>query len=188
MSAKQLAYRLFFEWSERGLCEHAELLTAGVETYQPATVFELGVRTGVSSAIFLAAIDRFGGQLWSADLDLPHGPYVYSILGHPAWTFISGDTGNLDTVQSFPAECDILFTDTSHEYVQTYIELCNWSPKVKPSGVILIHDVNVKDAEVGDEIGFPVRRAISLFIEKHPEWSVDYTTDRFGLGILERHA
>ena len=43
----------------------------------------------------------------------------------------------------FPAEVDVFFLDTSHEYEHTLAELRAYMPRVAPGGVALFHDTNL---------------------------------------------
>ena len=183
--ATNLAGALFRDWAERGLCEHIEVMTAAARHYVNPTIIELGVRTGVSSAIWLAAIEQEGeGLLWSVDVERPHGNYVDLIRDHPNWQFHMAD--DLEIADQAP-EADILFIDTSHSYAHTLAELVAYVPHLRPEGVVFLHDSNVDHAAVEDEGNpWPVRRAIDTYISEHPEWSVDHTTDRYGLALMAR--
>ena len=212
--ATMLAGRLNWEWSERGLCEHFEtMIGAALHYANPAglipgkrlggpIIIELGVRTGVSSAIWLAAIEKAGGGLlWSYDIEAPHGDYVHQILGHPNWVFNLGD--DLEMANGIPGDdADILFIDTSHTYEHTLAELRLYAPFVQPEGVIFLHDSNVEVTTEGET--WSVRKAIDTYInetsipryetvypfERRKEsdrlWTVEDTYDRFGLALMTR--
>ncbi len=185
--ATLLAGQLNWEWSERGLCEHIEVMMGAVAHYATShapVIIELGVRTGVSSAIWLAGIEKAErGRLWSVDIDEPSGSYVHQIIGHPAWTFHRGN--DLDLAVLAPEDADILFVDTSHAYEHTLAELRLFTPKLQSEGVVFLHDSNVEDVGAGDE-PWSVRRAIDTFIAEHPEWTVEHSADRFGLALMVR--
>jgi cephalosporin hydroxylase len=162
-----------------------ETMTAAALHYGTPTIIELGVRTGVSSALWLAAIERSGGGLlWSVDVEEPHGGYVSAIIGHPNWELhVSDDLAIADQAP----EADILFIDTSHSYAHTLAELVAYVPKLQPEGIVLLHDSNVEHASAEDEGNpWPVMRAIDTYISEFPEWSVDHTTDRYGLALMVR--
>ena len=184
-TATALAGALFRDWAERGLCEHIETMTAAARHYDNPTIIELGVRTGVSSAIWLGAIEQGGGGLlWSVDVENPHGNYVDLIRDHPNWDLHVSD--DLEIEPESPT-CDILFIDTSHSYAHTLAELIAYAPHVQPEGIILLHDSNVEHAAVEDEGNpWPVRRAIDSYMEENPGWSVDHTADRYGLALMTR--
>lgn len=181
-----LAGLLFRQWAERGLCEHAEVMIKAAHHYGEPTIIELGVRTGVSSSIWLAAIEEStGGLLWSVDVEQPHGDYVAAILGHPNWQLTVAD--DLLVADAAPPEADIVFIDTSHSYRHTLAELVAYVPHLSPDGIVLLHDSNVEHCSDEDEgEPWPVRRAIDSYIAENPEWSVDHTTDRYGLALMAR--
>lgn len=144
-----------------------------------AVIIELGVRSGNSTAAFLAALEMRGGHLHSVDID----PVTMPWAGHEQWTFHHGD--DMLLAADLPDAVDIVFIDTSHHYSQTVAELEMYWRKVKPGGVILMHDTELADpagAPAGDP-AFPVRTAIDQFCERHglvPE----FVAGCYGLGVI----
>ncbi len=144
-----------------------------------ALVIELGVRSGNSTAAFLAAVTEHSGHVWSNDIHPPPVPW----LGHEQWTFIKGD--DLLVADQMPNNVDVLFIDTSHHFQQTAAELELYVPKVKPGGVVLLHDTELEHPE-GRPHGdppFPVRLAVDLYCAEHgliPE----YVSGCNGLGVI----
>ena len=123
---------------QHDMANQMPVLYAWTLRYPAPRVIELGVRDGNSTVTFLAAIDRAGaGHLWSADLDYP--PLRDQWAGQP-WNLIVDDDLSPACAQAMPAECDVLFIDTSHSYGQTRAELDLYGPRVRPGGVILLHD------------------------------------------------
>jgi hypothetical protein len=82
--------------------------------------------------------------------------YVQS--GRPGpWTFILGDSADQAVIDRTPGEVDVLFIDSSHTYAQTRQELEKYVPRVRPGGMVLLHDTTWRftdrpDAEVGDAL------------------------------------
>ena len=109
------------------------------------TVLELGTRRGNSTLAFLAAAEATGGHVWSADItDCAHDPEgMLPWARHPLWTFIHGDDRDAAVQSLLPAQCDLLFIDTSHEYLHTLEELRAYMPRVAPGGVALFHDTHL---------------------------------------------
>ena len=100
------------------------------------TIVELGTRSGVSTAAFLAGVEQRGGHVWSVDID-PACAQVAT--GHPLWTFIQGDSRNSE----LPARVggvDCLLVDSEHTLEMAEAELALWEPWVKEGGYILLHD------------------------------------------------
>jgi len=103
-------------------------------------VLELGVRQGNSTVAFLAGAQACGGRVWSCDLAVTV-PQAWQDC--PWWTFVPGDDTDPAVQARLPAQCDVLFVDTSHEYEHTLAELRAYMPRVAPGGVALFHDTHV---------------------------------------------
>lgn len=143
-------------------------------------VIELGVRSGNSTAAFLAAIERDGGHLWSVDIESPTVPSAW--WGLECWTFIHGD--DLELEPSMPNDVDLVFIDTSHTYSQTFDELVAYLGHLRPGGVFLLHDTEVRTPDGdGSGIDFPVVQAIEVFIAS-TGYSVEYVEGCNGLGVI----
>lgn len=148
-------------------------------------IIELGVRGGVhggnSTCAFLAGIGHAasGGRLWSADILDPDIPGYWREL--PYWKLMVADALSPEALGFFPEEADILFSDTSHLYDQVYGELEAYVPRIRPGGVILVHDTHTP----GTDQAWPdVPRALDdwcavagLEWYGHPDWN--------GLGVIE---
>ena len=85
------------------------------------------------------------GHVWSCDIgDVRRypdgiGPFARS----PRWTFTCGDDMDPAVQAVLPAEVDVFFLDTSHEYEHTLAELRAYMPRLAPGGVALFHDTNL---------------------------------------------
>lgn len=134
-------------------------------------VLELGVRAGVSTSALLAGVEAHGGHVWSVDRD----DCAPVFAGHPQWTFIQADS--LDDTFYVPTALDCIFIDTEHTETRTLAELQMWGPRVKPGGVILLHDTD-------DDSTYPgVRKAIEAYclpIDRRFE----YHDGSYGLGVI----
>ena len=121
-------------------------------------VLELGVRSGNSTAAFLAAVEKHGGHVWSVDIVQPHVPPQW--FAHDQWTFAAGN--DLELADRLPRDVDVLFIDTSHHYRQTLWELELYVEHVKPGGVVLLHDTELErpDGAADDDPAFPVLAAV----------------------------
>lgn len=141
-------------------------------------VIELGTRTGVSTVAWLYGLEQTGGRLTSVDLD-PQ-PEIGS---WPHWTFhqcndLDGDLlGVLD-------EADIVFIDTSHHWAQTRAELNVYRWLVKPGGLLVCHDTELKYPEGAGRVpAYPVRTAVEEFCSSEGfEW-VNHP-ECFGLAVI----
>ena len=151
---------------------YTEALAGGV-------TIELGVRSGNSTSAFLAAAEMNGGHVWSVDIVPPKVPW----WGHNQWSVLVGD--DLDLADDLPDDVDVLFIDTSHHYVQTQAELELYVPKVKPGGVVLLHDVELEqpDGCPATDPPFPVRVAVDEYCAEHG-LSPEYVGGCYGLGVI----
>lgn len=152
--------------------------------HQPGVrIIECGTRGGYSACAFLAGIERagMGGELWSVDIAPPMVPDWWHDL--PFWHSITADSVSPEALAFCPDGVDILFCDTSHFYEQTLNELLAYAPKVRPGGIILIHDTDT--IENGTAMKCPdMVPAIEEFCKRtgltwyqHPGWN--------GLGVIE---
>ena len=136
-------------WSD--IQEYLPLLHDAARSYPQARVLELGSRKGNSTLAFLAGAEESGGHVWSCDIDDVtagpgrDGPWA----GCERWTFIHGDDMHPAVRAKLPAEVDVLFIDTSHEYEHTLGELEAYMPRVAPGGVALFHDTKFLFARPG---------------------------------------
>lgn len=145
---------------------------------------ELGVRSGESTAAFLAAVEAHDGYLWSVDVDRPDVPADFY---GSRWTFIQGDDMGPGILEQLPEQFDLLFIDTSHRYQHTLDELWRYGPRVKPGGVILLHDTDLEVAPgsaADEDKEYPVRRAVVDWC-KTTGFSPTFREGCNGLGVIE---
>lgn len=130
-------------WSD--IREYLPFLYDTARSYDRVRVLELGSRKGNSTLAFLAAAEETGGHVWSGDIDNvvldPEGLQPW--FPHGRWTFTCGDDMDPAVQARFPAQVDVFFLDTSHEYEHTLAELRAYMPRVAPGGVALFHDTNI---------------------------------------------
>lgn len=144
-------------------------------------VIELGVRSGDSTSAFLAAAEAEGGEVWSVDIAEPRVPESWRDL--PFWYLTVGD--DLQVADMLPDNVDVLFIDTSHTYEQTKAELELYWGKVKPGGVIVLHDTELErpDASPASDPDFPVMMAVREFGQKYG-FPIEWVSGCYGLGIV----
>ncbi len=142
-----------------------------------AKVIELGVRSGNSTAAFLAA----GAQVWSVDIETPAVPDGWADIG---WRFILDD--DLAVVDDLPDQVDVVFIDTVHTYTHTLAELMAYAPKVRPGGVIICHDTELDHAPTDPgPPAFPVATAIQEWLAVSG-WDVDWHPGCYGLAVIRK--
>jgi predicted O-methyltransferase YrrM len=146
-----------------------------------ATVIELGVRRGNSTAAFLAAVEAHGGHVHSVDIATPRTPAEW--LSSGLWTLRVGN--DLDLADQMPDDVDVLFIDTDHTYAQTLAELRTYAAKVKPGGVILLHDTELEHPEAATAVdpAFPVAEAIKTWAAETGN-DVEWVPGCYGLGVI----
>ena len=153
---------------------------------QPVTVAEFGVRSGNSTCAFLAALEVVPGTLWSVDLSWPQVPDEWHQLSH--WKFMPGADLAHPVIAWVPDRLDVLFIDTSHWFEHTLAELGTYAPRVRPGGVILMHDTE-HGGHYPDmaqpQPDFPVRAAIEKYCAEN-ELSWENRPGSWGLGVIRK--
>ena len=162
------------EYNDIDIREHLPYLTSIVKEMKAKTILELGVYQGHSTRAFLKAAEEIGAIVVSIDWN-----DSYPVSDSPNWIFFQGNSGLLKMRGKF----DILFIDTSHNYIETLLELEKYSPMVKNPGVILLHDtMSSYNRPLNGVFG-----AIKEFLRRHPnKWAFDNLENCNGLGILKR--
>ena len=158
-------------------------------SYPQVRVLELGTRKGNSTLAFLAAAEKTGGHVWSADItDVTRDVAgMRSWSQNRYWTFICGDDMDEAVQARLPAEVDVLFLDTSHEYDATMTELAAYLPRLADGGTALFHDTNVHSwpgYEPPTELP-PVRQALNDYC-KETGLSWRQIPGTYGLGEIGR--
>lgn len=168
-------------WSD--IVDHLPTLHGHVLRYTEPVVLELGVRSGNSTAAFLAAANLVDGHVWSVDIGLHQAPGWWWQTGR--WSPIVGNDLDPTVLARLPQSVDVLFIDTSHAYDHTLAELRTYVPRVKPGGVVLCHDTELEAPElVGPQPPFPVAKAIAEYCtETGLAWQ--NITGSYGLGVIE---
>lgn len=130
-------------WSD--IQEYMPFLHEQARSRPGCRVLELGARLGNSTLAFLAGCAETDGHVTSCDIDdvrrFPDGigPFARS----PRWTFVHGNDMDPSVQSLLPAQADVLFLDTSHEYEHTLAELRAYMPRVAAGGIALFHDTNI---------------------------------------------
>ena len=158
--------------------EHLPTFVSLCEELSAQRVIELGTRSGVSSVGWLHGLAQTGGRLWSVDLDpAPDLPFEH-------WTFLQGNDLDPKIVNKLPDSADVVFVDTSHSYEQTLAELLVYRYKVRPGGVMVLHDTELRQPfGLKRQPDFPVKVAIGEFCrEEGLSWKNHINNN--GLGII----
>ena len=176
MNAKAMTYAK----KSPDIAYHVETLTALATGNR---VVEFGVRTGYSTAAFMA-----GGPTWlmSYDIDRPYNLDQLKQLALDCaveWIFTQGNDLRV-TIEP----CDVLFIDTRHTGEQLAAELALHAYKVRK--YIVMHDTAM-DLRTDDCNSFEMMQSIGYFVGNGAEWIIkshDVRGGDFGRGltILER--
>lgn len=170
----------FYKINPSDINQHLQFMHDVCIEVDARQVVELGVRSGLSTVAFLAAMEQTDGYVWSCDIDQPR--VSDEVTNHPRWEFVWGD--DMEMVDDAP-ECDVLFIDTSHAYLHTLAELNAYSAKA--AKVILLHDTQLQAPDsCGPQPPFPVRTACLEWLEENPGWSWSEFENCFGLGVMRR--
>lgn len=165
------------EWAvaNRDMVPHLSILQSCA--MEADKIIEFGTRGGVSTWALLDGL-RPSGHMWSVDITDCTTSVPPRVRNDPRWTFIRGDDTNPSVLAKLPADADLVFIDTSHEYRHTKQEL-EFALSRKPTR-ILCHDAEWDG----------VARALVDFCNDHPWHVVSYLpagddAGPFGLAILE---
>ena len=160
-----------------------------VDLLRPQTIVELGTFYGVSYCAFCQAVQELGITAHAYAIDTwrgdKHGGYfddevLEDLRRHhdPLYsTFSRLVQGSFDdAVRNFPENSiDLLHIDGLHTYEAVKHDFETWLPKLSNRGVVLFHDINVR------ELDFGVWRLWDELSKKHPSFAMDHG---HGLGLL----
>lgn len=148
---------------------HADSYVLALEEVQPKTILELGVGgdSAISTAVFLAHIEKVGGHMISVDCN-PLGMTWERYGKYPFWTFIQRKSE--DVIREFSGQgkrFDMVFIDTMPTYSQTKIEMevCH-----RMSDNLLLDDASRLGEEHDNEGGKILAK--EQFIEANPDWEL----------------
>jgi exonuclease VII small subunit len=134
-----------------------------VDILRPRTIVELGVYSGVSYCAFCQAVKElnlntrcFGIDTWQGDANSgPYGPEILSDLREyhdPLYENFSSLIQSTfdDALSQFENNTiDLLHIDGFHSYESVKHDFEVWLPKMSSQGVVLFHDINVRDPGFG---------------------------------------
>ncbi len=186
MEKKLLDNILSLSQIESDINEHLPLMAILSHLIEPKVIVELGVRAGVSTQAFFSAVcDSSESKLYSYDINEVSPKSHFENAGirqrlpesfnYDFWEFKIGDS--LEVYNDWDENSiDILFIDTKHKPKQLHKELNAWHTKVKPNGLILMHDVVLKKAKLWE--------GIQAFQAEQPLFKYFECAYNNGLGVL----
>ena len=142
---------------------HLDTLWIKTVEMSPRKIVELGIRGGESSRIFGYAAAETGATMIGVDIV----PCAYP------GTFVQCDDVAYANVykNTYGADIDVLFIDTSHFYDHTVQEIKSWFPLLSKSALVIFHDTNMqvrhtrKNGTLGD--GWNNNRGVIRAIEEY---------------------
>jgi O-antigen biosynthesis protein len=160
-----------------------------VRALRPACVVELGIFSGASFLTFCRSARELGigTQCYGIDTwrgDEHAGIYPESVFRrlsrhvqrhYPSNVALVRKTFDEAVGQFADGSIDILHIDGLHTYEAVKNDYRTWLAKLSPRGVILFHDIAVKDRDFG------VYRLWQELSARHPHFAFDHC---FGLGVL----
>lgn len=113
-----------------------------LKKYKNCKMVDLGVRTGVSSAIMLE--DSIVNNNKVFGVDITKDKVNQNVLNHINYTFILDDSVKAGK-QWDSGKIDVLFVDTLHIKEQVLNELYVWMRHLNEHGLVVFHDTNWPD-------------------------------------------
>ncbi len=180
------------------IAEHLSTLYNICLAKMPKSVLELGTRGGESTRVLVEYCEKFG--VLGRSIDLEPSP---NWLPAKKWSHFVGDDIVIgksvlrdkkwpDGIEFNPV--DLIFLDSSHEYLHTLEELMLYWPLIAEGGVLVLHDTNLTEqvtrklsgeANIGWNNEQGVSRAIQEYFGLEIEWneltSFNFKTQNIGI-------
>jgi hypothetical protein len=148
--------------------EDAQFLHDAVLDLRPQVIVELGVASGCSSTVLLAAMEavhgRGGGDPWLYSFDVldrcyfdtsrPTGAAVAEMVPHlaPKWRFTVGDGLRARGVVP-PGIAQLAFIDANHLHPHASLDLLAILPTLAPEAHVILHDIRLPMLGVAKSTG-----------------------------------
>lgn len=169
--------------------EHIPFATALVEMLRPRSYVELGVHTGTSYLAVCQAVVTLGLSCRCYGVDTFAGDEHSGLYGrevearlrdrhdpmYGGFSRLIRSTFDEAAEHLEEGSVDLLHIDGTHTYEAVAADFERWLPKLSARGVVLFHDINVR------ERGFGVWRLWEELAERYPHFTFKHG---HGLGLL----
>ena len=109
-----------------------------IKNLQKPNILELGVKTGISTNLFLNLCKSNHGKLFSVDID-----DCSKVSSNKNWTFIKSRDDNFSKIfKLIPRKIDVIYIDTIHEADHVENILYKYFKRLKIGGYIFIDDIS----------------------------------------------
>jgi len=162
-----------------------------IGSLRPSVLVELGTHYGESYFGFCQSVVESGVQCTCYAVDTWKGDEhsglygeevfadvsAYNQIRYPSFSHLLRMTFDEAVTHFVDESLDMLHIDGLHTYEAVAHDVHNWLPKIRPGGILLLHDIDVK------ENGFEVWR---LWEELQVEFSTFTFNHHSGLGVLRK--
>jgi len=132
--------RTYKGWSAPVEREVGHLYAALVMMLRPRTVIETGTHAGYSTLSMANALADLGGERRIYTVDIYPAQHLFKDTDvERLVTFLTGSSLGV-SMESFPAEIDMLVLDSDHRYGTIASEINRFTPLLKVGGVLIAHD------------------------------------------------
>ena len=150
-----------------------------ISEIRPDLIIETGTRFG-GSALFMAHIlDILGkGEILTIDID-----NAISRPPHPRITYVHGSSSDATLIESIlanrPDEVRLVVLDSDHSKAHVLQELNLLASHVSVGSYLLVEDTNINGHPTLPTFGEGPYEAAEEFLERHKEFIVDETREKF---------
>jgi len=148
---------------ESGWIEHAPFAAWLIDVLRPSTIVELGTHNGYSFFTFCEAAQRLEAQARLYGIDTWKGDDHAGFYDETVFTEVNAIRESRyadnavflrgyfdDFVDTFAtASIDLIHIDGRHSYEDVRHDYESWLPRLSPHGIVLFHDIAVKDRDFG---------------------------------------
>jgi len=115
-----------------------QFLVKDLKKIQNINILEFGVRTGISTKLFLEIARLNNGRVYSVDID-----DCSNLFNDKNWNFFKTRDDNLDYIKkNVPSQLDVIYLDSVHEANHVENIIYNYFSFLKVGGYFIIDDIS----------------------------------------------